>query len=126
MHILSLLPKQLQIRATVLTDLGIENLAWSGQDALDVITNLKKEDWAILGGDVLQWKDDGQHIELTYDNWYLDKIPEWSWHEYVVRSYEHTRRYILAYLEANKEKGIAFSFVVASLEQFDGLKQGSH
>jgi hypothetical protein len=82
---------------------------------------LRKSGRAILGGDVLR-RTNERRIEFTSDSWYLDKQAEWSWDEYVVRSCEHSRSAILAYLERNPE-GVLLDLVAVDLERHGELVQ---
>jgi hypothetical protein len=110
--------------AIVLTELGVDDRAWPSHSALKVVTSLSEGGLAILGGDVLRLTD-GERVEFTYDSWYLNKEAFWLWHDYVMRSAEHARNYILSYCRMNREGDFAFSFTVADSQQYAQLHPDS-
>jgi hypothetical protein len=64
------LPKWLLSRATSLSELGLDELAWRPDDALLVVSLLPRGEVAVLGGDVYA-KRAGK-IEPLYENWYVN------------------------------------------------------
>ncbi|MFQ5501149.1 MAG: Imm40 family immunity protein, partial [Phycisphaerae bacterium] len=73
---------------------------------------------AILGGDVLQRKND--IVQYTYDNWYVaNKDSGSDWQEYVALSCKTAQDYITKYPEGNRI--IYYAAVMASLEIYQHL-----
>lgn len=122
MKIIEKLSKHLQNKAVTLKALGLDNsYAWPQEDVVDVIDELSKKGFAILGGDVLQILDNGT-IKYTYDNWYIQKQSGFSWEEYVAQSRDYARNYILSYPKIKDLRSI-FNLVIASESEFASLSE---
>jgi hypothetical protein len=65
------IPKWLLSRATSLSELGLDELAWRPEDALLVISLLPRSEVAVLGGDIYAKR--AGRIEPLYENWYVNK-----------------------------------------------------
>ena len=67
------LPPQLASKAIDLTEIGLNELAWSREDALLILELFSEHSTVVLGGDVLKLR--GSKYHFTYDNWHFDPIP---------------------------------------------------
>ena len=90
-----------------LHDLGINEIAFSRKDALELLSSIKNEKLAILGGDVYV-KMNGI-IKPTYDNWYLNRDNQ-TWNVYVDESINKAQDYISHY--DPKNVNVYFTIVV--------------
>ena len=91
-----------------LNSIGIQNWALPKREALFAISELKKMGVAITGGDV--YRLNGDSFELTYDNWYCQRLDSESGLEYINRSVLVASEYIKGYV--NHQKGnICFAIV---------------
>ena len=120
MKILGFVPQHLQDKAISLSELGIVDYAWAEEDAIVILGTLREGNIAVLGGDVYKLVD-GDRVESTFDSWYLDKEPEWSWEYYVVQSSNHTRHYIVSYCERNIGTNFIFNLVTATARKYKEL-----
>lgn len=64
------LPPQLASKTIDLTNTGLDEFAWSREDALLVLDFFLEHQIVVLGGDVLELRDSKYHH--TYDNWHFD------------------------------------------------------
>lgn len=85
--------------AISLKELGITDLAWKWEDIHHVIEFLKKNGYAILGGDV--YFIENNQIETTYDSWYINRETGKSWCDYIKESEKVTVDYINEYYSKN-------------------------
>ena len=86
------LPKELLNVGQCLEPIGIFDMAWKSQDALKVIDFLTNKGYAILGGDVYKYDENG--IESTYDSWFINKtISESFIEESRSKSHEYIKEY---------------------------------
>ena len=83
-----------------LESIGVSGFAYTKDKALEIATNCRNSNKAILGGDVYQLKN-GQ-ITATDDNWYCDRNSSEQFPEYVVRSYNVADEYINKYPDNSK------------------------
>ncbi|WP_420129135.1 Imm40 family immunity protein [Longimicrobium sp.] len=95
-QVLEVLPQPLQISALPLyQQCGVNNVAWSRNDAMAVIRYLRTLEISVLGGDVYQF--DKGLLTLTFDNWSCEKHPHESHEEYADRSQDVGLKYIESY-----------------------------
>ncbi|NIT56982.1 MAG: hypothetical protein GWN00_12330, partial [Aliifodinibius sp.] len=82
-----------------MTDIGVNTIAWTKTDAIEVIKILSESGYKILGGDVIDASKDKPCY--TYDNWSSDKKTKGldNWDEIVRVSWEDAVNYINAYRE---------------------------
>lgn len=86
-----IVPIDMVKKSISLKNIGMNELAWYGKDAIKAIEYLSNNGTLILGGDV--YIISGQKINLTYDNWYY--IP--------VESRTHQEN-----IDAAKEKAVSY------------------
>ena len=90
-----------------LNQLGIEEIALSRHDALRAIGFLESDLIPILGGDV--YYRSGSKIEVAYDNWHSDPVPEETQSDFLRRGWKTAREYIEAFPE---RQGVDLLFVL--------------
>lgn len=95
-----------------LSPLGIETYAYSKDQALQIISELRDSCIAILGGDVYCLNNG--IIMDSYDNWYCNLEPRESPEHFVERSYFIAKKYIENYQENGSGKPL-FSIVSADI-----------
>ncbi|RII26466.1 MAG: hypothetical protein CXR30_16435 [Geobacter sp.] len=78
-----------------LFQIGINNWALTKEDALLVLDKLLEIQVPILGGDV--YHKNGETFHSNYDNWYCDQIEGELNSDYVTRSIDVARQYIINY-----------------------------
>jgi len=88
------IPSRLRGKEIPLEYIGLSEVAWLKDDALDLIDHLSEKGSFILGGDVLEKDSDG--YRPTYDNWYFNYEDGDA-----AQSIEHTREYINKYPAGN-------------------------
>ena len=64
------IPDSLKGKEISLSSIGLSEVAWTYEDALEFIEECKKNSIFILGGDVLS--KEGNEYRHNYDNWYLN------------------------------------------------------
>jgi hypothetical protein len=96
------LPLHLERKGISLEHIGVNEVAWIKDDALDLLKYLELNDSFVLGGDVLVLEPDG--YRYNYDNWYFN-LEDGDANE----SIEHTRNFIKNYPSGN----YAFVLVIA-------------
>lgn len=82
-----------------LSDAGVDGYAFERTIAIKAISILAENHVPILGGDVYLLSKEG--LNLTYDNWHIDKNPEESKYSYAIRSAQQSHHYIKNYKEAD-------------------------
>jgi hypothetical protein len=95
MSILDRIPQQLRRHARSLDQLGIDDVAWTKEDARRVLDSIRGSNIAVLGGDVFKEHSDG--LEPAYDNWHCDRVQGESLTDYATRSLEHAWSYVERY-----------------------------
>lgn len=89
-----------------LTEIGINNFAYSWENINDILVEMENLNLIILGGDV--YTIEGGKLCLTFDSWYFntnnDLLDSLS-------SIKKAREFIKKYLEKNG-KNFCFSFVL--------------
>ena len=96
------IPSNLKGKEILLEHIGIRNVAWLRNDALELIDYLSSKGSFILGGDVLTLTPDG--YRHNYDNWYFN-FEDGNANQ----SVEHAKNYINKYPIGN----VAFVLIVA-------------
>lgn len=89
-----------------LESIGVSGFAYTKDKALEIATNCRNSNKAILGGDVYLLKKG--HIESTSASWYCERNDNETPADYVTRSYKETIDYLSHYPD-NTE--FLFSFV---------------
>ncbi len=98
--------KKITQKSLSLEKYGLNDLAWSKEDATDLIQAIMKDRIGILGGDVYKLKSN--RLEPLNDNWSCEPMSAESEEEYYVRSKTKSLNYIENYLIENGEN-IIFS-----------------
>lgn len=86
---------------------GIDNFAWSKENALKLIHMIEKEKIGILGGDVYKL---ASNLEPLSDNWSCEPKETESEEEFYIRSKKESLEYIENY-SIEKEEKILFSII---------------
>lgn len=82
-------------RQVSLASIGLNDLAWSFQDARLLVESLKGHSVAILGGHLYVAHNGA--IRPVYDNWYTERVLLESLAEYAARSQVHAKEYLAKY-----------------------------
>lgn len=85
---------------------GLNDLAWSKEDAKNLIRAIMKDRVGILGGDV--YKLTSNRLEPLYENWACEQAAIESEEEFFLRSKFESLKYIENYL-VKPEESIVFS-----------------
>ena len=93
-----------------LEEKGIDNYAFSYQQAILLVDALRQSNVPILGGDVSLKL--GSSIEPSYDNWYCDKIEDERDSDFLRRSCDVAETFIKEYKKNNIIKEPLFAFVI--------------
>ncbi|MHC4085955.1 MAG: Imm40 family immunity protein [Planctomycetota bacterium] len=118
---LRLIPSELRNRGRSLTDIGVNSIAWTKTDALEVIKILSESGYKILGGDVINASKEKPCY--TYDNWSSDKKTKEldNWDEMVRVSCEVALNYIDKYREGRRK--ILYDVVSVNSEEYTHLEE---
>lgn len=108
----SLVSEALASRARPLKALGVNNVAWTKGDALEVIASLQGREVAVLGGDVYGLV--GGHIVPAYANWHCERRQGELLRDYAERSQRAAASFLRAYPATKVE--ILFAFVLSEEE----------
>lgn len=92
-----------------LQGVGINNWAFSKEDALNILDRFEELEVSILGGDVCELINNS--IQPNYDNWYCNRLSSETNIEFSKRSIKRAKDYILNY-NVNNPNQIFFSFVL--------------
>jgi hypothetical protein len=87
-----MVPKDLWKKAKSLSEIGVEELAWRLEDAVQVLELLRPTEIAVLGGDVYV-KPTGR-FEPTYENWYAERNSQELPSTFATRSRSVAREYL--------------------------------
>ena len=87
-----MVPRNLWARAESLSGLGVDEVAWSANDAVQVLELLGATEIAVLGGHVYV-KRAGQ-LEPNYDNWYAERDTQETLTGFAARSWSIAREYL--------------------------------
>ena len=82
-----------------LSEVGVEGFGLDKNHALILCDFLHLSHFLILGGDV--YKINEGEIEITYDNWFINRKKEDSYEEYLNRTYEYSKYFIENYADSN-------------------------
>jgi hypothetical protein len=91
-----------------LENLGIRNWALERNDALAALQRLAEIEVPVLGGDVVVAKNGS--LEISYDNWYCNRMREETDLAFLSRSIEVAREFILQY-QAKSDVKYLFAIV---------------
>lgn len=100
-------------RSISLEKYGINDLAWSKENAQNLINSIMQDKIGILGGDVYKLTSD--HLEPLYDSWFCEPATDESEKEYYFRSKFEALKYIENYPIQSEEKII---FSITFTEKF--------
>lgn len=89
-----------------LSEIGVNNYAYSWEYVHEVLEELEKLKVIILGGDV--YSENNDRLILTFDNWYYNLLDEAS---DSVHSIDKAKAYITNYLSKNGNN-YYFSFIL--------------
>lgn len=92
-----------------LQGIGINNWAFSKDDALDILNRFEELQVSILGGDVCELINN--RIQPNYDNWYCNRLSNETDVEFSKRSIKRAKDYIMDYNVDNPNQ-IFFIFVI--------------
>jgi hypothetical protein len=98
-----------------LYDVGINNWAFSKEDALGILNRFEELQISILGGDVYELTN--SIVQPNYDNWYCNRLSNETDIEFSKRSIKRAKDYITNYNVSDPSQ-IFFAFV---LDKPDGL-----
>lgn len=114
-----IIPRKYQSLAISLAHLGVKDIAWPRGLALEIIAVLKSKNVGILGGDVL--RKEGNKYDYETSSWHSDRKNDESWNDYVMRSHEEAKRYLLKFPDA--ENGLyAYSIVSCNETEYLNLR----
>lgn len=108
-----LFPSDLLENAVDLISLGVKDIGWYQDDVQIVLDTFLKNDFGVLGGDILELKEDNL-IKYTLDSWYIDKKDNQNWTEYVSESVNYASERIGFYCSRFSDKKLIFNLVVAN------------
>ena len=85
-------PKSLWRKAESLSVIGVEELAWHPEDAVQVLELLHPTAIAVLGGDIYLKR--AEQFEACYENWYAEREPHEDLRAFAIRSRSIAREYL--------------------------------
>ena len=89
------IPTEIARRERTLSHLGVDEGAYTYQDAIKLVEHLAEGPVAILGGDV--YEDSSQGLRPTYEGWYCDPSPGEALDAYRKRSRDKALEYLKAF-----------------------------
>ena len=89
-------------RGISLEPLGLEEVAWTMSDALEIVDLLAGKGVAVLGGDVYKESPDG--LGPTYENWYCERSSGENSRAFAKRSREEAVTFLSSYPDPAKAK----------------------
>ena len=98
-----------QATGVPLFNIDINNWAFKKSDALIIINDLLLSKIPILGGDVFVKCEN--KIYHSYDSWYFNRITDVSFDEYLQKSIETARSFVLNYKEIDRKTLPLFAIV---------------
>jgi hypothetical protein len=90
-------PKKLMEKVINLEKLGVVEIAWQKETAVEVIDFLCDNNYVILGGDVYQYDIESNDINPTVDGWYTNQKDSTDWFQFVKESKIKAIDYINTY-----------------------------
>jgi hypothetical protein len=91
------LPEEFEDKKISLKALGVGGFAWKRGDLLRFLVDPQSDEFAILGGDVLECNEGGE-LSYTYDSWSAPERPRTeAFPSFCRRSKETALRYIQDY-----------------------------
>ncbi len=99
------IPESLVSKAVPLNSPATGEVAWSSVDVFSVIDLLSKNNFVILGGDVMSKEND--KLVYTYCNWNTEREGA-EWGEFVLKAKEKTILYITNLKQNNPESEYYF------------------
>ena len=94
-----IVPIDMVKKSISLKNIGMNELAWYGKDAIKAIEYLSNNGTLILGGDVYIISE--QKINLTYDNWYYIPVETRTHQENIDAAKEKAVSYIQHFMYKN-------------------------
>lgn len=91
-----------------LSQIGVNNWALTKEEALLALDKLLEIQVPILGGDV--YHKSGETFHSNYDNWYCDQIEGELKADYLTRSIDVARQYIINY-QAETSNTVYFALI---------------
>ena len=110
-----MIPKAMASRARSLAALGLDDVAWSREDAIELLAQFSGEPVAVLGGDV--YIESAGHLKPAYENWYCERRPGETLQTYSQRSQQQALTFLRSYRDSPE---VLFALVLN-----DGLLAGS-
>lgn len=92
-----------------LEGIGINNWAFSQEDALEILNRFEEFKVSILGGDVFELTN--SIVQSNYDNWYCNRLSNETDIEFSKRSIKRAKDYITNYNVSDPSQ-IFFAFVL--------------
>ena len=103
------LKEKISIKSIHLNIYGMDDLAWTKQDAKNLIESIMNDKIGILGGDV--YKLSINFLEPLYDNWSCEPNKSESEEEFYLRSKIESLKYIENYpIELNEKIIFSITF----------------
>ncbi|MBX9838779.1 MAG: hypothetical protein K2X69_10770 [Silvanigrellaceae bacterium] len=87
---------------------GLNDLAWTKEDAKKIINDIMEDEIGILGGDVYELTED--YLAPVYDNWLCKKNKNESLNDYYLKSKVESLNYIENY-QVSYKKTVVFAIV---------------
>jgi len=115
MEIQQKLPKALCSRAKSLESLGLQEVAWTKSDALELLAQLEGSAISVLGGDV--YSTSSGRLKPAYENWFCERRSEEELQAYAERS-QHVA---VAFLRAYPDRPEALFALVLCQDETAGL-----
>ncbi len=91
--------KEIKDKAISLEKYGLNEFAWSADNAIEFLESLTKASVGVYGGDVYQLTSDG--LKYLYDNWSCEMFDHESKDSFYARSLRESIKYIKNYPIAN-------------------------
>ena len=104
------LPKEFEEKRISLSSLNVGGFAWKREDLISFFEDPRSNEFAILGGDVLSYKNG--KLSFTYDNWAAPERPRTEpFSSFCQRTKDTALQYIRSY---PKDDDIIFSPFITS------------
>ena len=104
------LPQEYEDRKISLSSLNVGGFAWKRADILSFLQDPRAKEFAVLGGDVLSYKEG--KLTYTYDSWSAgERSRSESFDSYCYRARNEALKYLNSYPQ---DENIVFSPVITS------------